>query len=82
MSLKETTKHILPAFLIFNFAFLLTKNLSLPFPAPNQIQMPPSEAVQDMIFLSLGMRRLASDIGFIRLMEYYGTPEESSEGHS
>ncbi|MBI4051638.1 MAG: hypothetical protein HY400_03955, partial [Elusimicrobia bacterium] len=46
------------------------------------IQMPPSEAVQDMIFLSLGMRRLASDIGFIRLMEYYGTPEESSEGHS
>jgi tetratricopeptide (TPR) repeat protein len=40
-------------------------------------------AVETVGFLSLGMRRLAADLGLIRMLVYYGTPEDESghEGH-
>ncbi|MBI4056349.1 MAG: hypothetical protein HY399_02255, partial [Elusimicrobia bacterium] len=59
----------------------LSKNFSLPFPSPQDIRMKASEAVRDIAFLSLGMRRLGADVEFIQLMQYYGTSEEEQEHH-
>ncbi len=36
-------------------------------------------AVESAGLLSLGMRRLAADLGFIRLLIYYGTPQPGAE---
>lgn len=42
-------------------------------------------AQQDLAFVALGMRRQAADLHFIRLLQYYGTPEgeaaEEDPGH-
>jgi tetratricopeptide (TPR) repeat protein len=35
-------------------------------------------AVEDAALLGLGMRRLAADLGLVRLLVYYGTPEDPS----
>ena len=38
-------------------------------------------AVETAALLSLGMRRAAADLGLIRLLVYYGTPEDSGHPH-
>ncbi len=56
-----------------------------PFPPPSEIRTPAAGAAGDMFALAFGARRLFADVWFIRLMQYYGTPElqegetESSE---
>jgi len=46
-----------------------------PFPAPDSIREVRQSAVEDALALSLGLRRLAADIWYIRLMQYYGSSE-------
>jgi tetratricopeptide (TPR) repeat protein len=46
-----------------------------PFPSPDKIREVRQSAEGDALALSLGLRRLAADLWFIRLMQYYGTPE-------
>jgi len=50
-----------------------------PFPPPSEIRSAPGGAAEDMLALALGARRLFADIWFIRLMQYYGTPEQLVE---
>ncbi|OGS08677.1 MAG: hypothetical protein A2270_01535 [Elusimicrobia bacterium RIFOXYA12_FULL_51_18] len=45
------------------------------FPPPDNIREVRYSAVEDALALSLGMRRLAADVWFIRLMQYYGSPD-------
>lgn len=53
---------------------------------PLGVRVAPAAAVETAAFFSLGMRRLAADLGLIRLIIYYGTPDESEavshEGHT
>ncbi len=52
------------------------------FPSPEQIVPFKSSFSQDFLAVNLGMRRIFADIWFVRLMQYYGTPEEEEEeGH-
>ena len=57
-----------------------------PFPPPGEIRVPAEGAAGDMFSLAFGMRRLFADLWFVRLMQYYGTPElqpgEEDEDHS
>ena len=46
-----------------------------PFPPPSALREVRHSAIEDMLALSLGARRLFADLWFIRLMQYYGTPE-------
>jgi len=46
-----------------------------PFPPPDRIKEVRRSAVEDALALSLGLRRLAADVWFIRLMQYYGAPD-------
>jgi len=57
-----------------------------PFPPPEEIRVPAEGAAGDMFALAFGMRRLFADLWFVRLMQYYGTPElqpgeEAGEEH-
>jgi hypothetical protein len=45
------------------------------FPPPAEIRVPRDGAAGDMVGMALGARRLMADVWFIRLMQYYGTPE-------
>lgn len=45
------------------------------FPPPSEIRTPAAGAAADMFALALGARRLFADVWFIRLLQYYGTPE-------
>ena len=45
------------------------------FPDLGKIHWMAPQASRDLSFLSLGMRRLAADVAFIELLQYYGTPE-------
>jgi len=60
-------------------------NSSRPFPPPDRIREVRRSAGEDSLALSLGLRRLAADVWFIRLMQYYGSPEvervRDEEGH-
>lgn len=51
------------------FALKFTPSL---FPSPNQMSVVPDEAARTAAFLTLGMRRLAADVGFVDLLLYYG----------
>ncbi len=50
-------------------------------PAPKAaaagVRLNADSAVEDAALLSLGMRRMAADLGLVRLLIYYGTPEEA-----
>ncbi|OGR63092.1 MAG: hypothetical protein A2X31_13475 [Elusimicrobia bacterium GWB2_63_22] len=50
-----------------------------PFPPPSEIRTPAAGAAADMFALALGARRLFADVWFIRLMQYYGSPEFHDE---
>ncbi len=50
-----------------------------PFPPPSEIRTPAAGAAADMFALALGARRLFADVWFIRLMQYYGSPEFHEE---
>ena len=50
-----------------------------PFPPPGEIRVPAEGAAGDTFSLAFGMRRLFSDIWFVRLMQYYGTEELPDE---
>lgn len=43
-----------------------------PFPALDSVNLKPNEAAEGIVLLSLGLRRLAADLHFIRLLQYYG----------
>lgn len=45
------------------------------FPPPSALREVRHSAIEDMLALSLGARRLFADLWFIRLMQYYGTHE-------
>ncbi len=46
-----------------------------PFPPPGEIRVAADGAAGDMFALALGARRLFADVWFVRLLQYYGTPE-------
>jgi len=46
------------------------------YPPPYEIRVPAEGAAGDMFSLALGARRLFADLWFVRLMQYYGTPED------
>lgn len=54
------------------------------FPPPSELRAPAAGAAEDMFALALGTRRLFADLWYVRLMQYYGTPEleegEQEEG--
>ncbi|MDD5629566.1 MAG: hypothetical protein PHU21_10915 [Elusimicrobia bacterium] len=59
-----------------------------PAPWPLRQSLGPDSALETAALLSLGMRRLAADLGLVRMLIYYGTPEsggheahEEHEGH-
>ncbi len=51
-----------------------------PFPPPDAIREVRRSAAEDAIALSLGLRRLAADLWFIRLMQYYGSQSTEAQG--
>lgn len=56
------------------------------FPPPGEIRVPAAGAAGDMFSLAFGMRRIFADLWFVRLLQYYGTPEfqpgeEAGEEH-
>ena len=51
-----------------------------PAPPPLRQGLAADGAVESSALFSLGMRRLAADLGLIRLLIYYGTPPELSWG--
>lgn len=56
--------------------------LRTPFPPAQGIRLAQEDAAGHAVLLSLGMRRLAADISFVRMLVYYGTPEQGGqEGH-
>lgn len=62
----------------FFFSSVYTwKSYSHPFPQANYITFFKKSLIGDALALSFGMRRLLADIWFVRLMQYYGTPEPS-----
>ena len=71
-------KYLFPAFLaVSGTVFVLAGQASFlawksPFPPPDAIREVRRSAVSDAIALSLGLRRLAADLWFIRLLQYYG----------
>lgn len=67
------------AALLVSLGWAASKAYRPPFPDPSGIRVPRGEAIQNGALLSLGMRRLAADLSFIRLLMYYGTPEEREE---
>ena len=46
-----------------------------PFPPADETREVRAGAAQDALALALGLRRMAADLWFIRLMQYYGAPE-------
>jgi tetratricopeptide (TPR) repeat protein len=51
----------------------------LNYPQASEIKSLPGTEMEDMAFLSLGLRRLGADINFIRLMQYYGSNEGAGD---
>ncbi|MEA3307623.1 MAG: hypothetical protein U9Q34_07545 [Elusimicrobiota bacterium] len=62
--------------LFFAASFNVRQNYKLFFPPPNQIKAFQSSTVEDVLALNLGARRLFADLWFVRLIQYYGTPED------
>jgi tetratricopeptide (TPR) repeat protein len=54
----------------------------LPFPQPSEMKVRPDGAVEDVALMSLGMRRAAADLAFVRLLQYYGTQEGESSAEA
>ncbi|MBI4422397.1 MAG: hypothetical protein HY554_01640 [Elusimicrobia bacterium] len=53
-----------------------------PTPPLDSIRLAYDDAIQCVGLMSLGMRRLAADLAFIRLLMYYGSaPEAAAGGH-
>ncbi|HAH05279.1 MAG TPA: hypothetical protein DCM05_01955 [Elusimicrobia bacterium] len=44
-----------------------------------KLHLAPEDAVGHIGFMALGMRRLAADVAFIRMLVYYGSPEGEKE---
>ncbi len=68
---------LLPAALLaFSAGSLASSRAAVPvFPPPSELSAPAGAAGGDMLALALGARRLAADLWFVRLMQYYGTRE-------
>jgi tetratricopeptide (TPR) repeat protein len=52
-----------------------------PSPWPMRQGLSSDSALETAALVSLGMRRLAADLGLVRMLIYYGTPEPGSEEH-
>lgn len=52
------------------------------FPPVPAVSLAGDGVVASATLWSLGMRRLAAELGFIRALVYYGTHEDEHEGHS
>lgn len=63
-------------------AAALEPRLGSGLPSLAGVHLDPATAIEDLAFLGLGMRRQAADLHFIRLLQYYGTPEQGeSQAH-
>ena len=67
------------ALVCFGLRHSLEGRWDFPFPDLRQVHWEPSQVSRDLSLLSLGMRRLAADVAFIQLLQYYGTPEYLEE---
>ena len=59
--------------------WLFGRSFLLPFAPPSEMRIRAEDAIEATAFLSLGMRRAAADLEFVRLMQYYGTVEGEPE---
>lgn len=55
---------------------LVLRSFTPPTPPPDSMRLDYGDAVEGVGLMSLGMRRLAADLAFIRLLMYYGSPEQ------
>ncbi len=58
---------------------LALKAFQSPLPSPAEMQLTHGNAVEAVSLLALGMRRLAADLEFIRLLMYYGGEESPQQ---
>lgn len=58
---------------------LASRSFHAPLPPPDSIRLAHADAVEGVGLMSLGMRRLAADLAFIRLLMYYGSAPEEAE---
>lgn len=58
---------------------LALRSFHPPLPSPDSIRLAHGDAVEAVGLMSLGMRRLAADLAFIRLLMYYGSASEPAE---
>lgn len=72
---SKLANFLFPAVIILflYLGFVTGKDYVPPFPQAGQMHSFSDSALSDAGVLSLGIRRLAADIWFIRLMQYYGT---------
>ncbi|MDA8244773.1 MAG: hypothetical protein M0025_11735 [Elusimicrobia bacterium] len=68
---------LLPAALLALLAGSLASSRAVApsYPPLSELRSPQGGAGEDMLALALGARRLAADLWFVRLMQYYGTRE-------
>ena len=78
MSLTELRWQMLGIALLAAAAGLQAR-LSSGMPSLSTVRVTADSALEDLGFLGLGLRRQAADVHFIRLLEYYGTPEQAVE---
>lgn len=71
------------ASLLLGLALCAAINAARPAPygAALTARLEPETAVETASLMGLGLRRLAADLGLIRLLVYYGTAEKEVEGH-
>lgn len=85
--ISKLESFIFPAVIVLflYLGYATGKNYVHPFPQAGQMHSFSDSALSDAGVLSLGIRRLAADVWFIRLMQYYGTSqyldEEKEDSH-
>lgn len=58
---------------------LASRAFEPPHPPPTELRLGYDDAVRNVGLMSLGMRRLAADLDFVRLLMYYGAAEDGGE---
>jgi len=70
---------LVAAILLLTACFFAGRGFNSPFPRSSEIKPFEDSSMSDAGALSLGIRRLAADLWFVRLMQYYGKHEGEDE---
>jgi hypothetical protein len=71
---------VLPALALATILFAGAASRAIPrpdYPQADKINPAPGTELEDAAFLGMGLRQLAADINFIRLLQYYGRIDET-----